>query len=271
MYSIGEFSKASGLSVKTLRFYHEKGLLLPAAIDPSSGYRYYDQHSLERAQVIVALRELEFPLDTITELLAECSDDADALMHLEQHKYAMEEKLQHYHGLVEKIGHIVQHEQHTRELAKMNQHAYEIVERNIEPQLVAGIRMTGKYSDCGAGFKKLGRKVGRYISDKPLCLYFDSEYRDDDANFEPCFPLRKQVDIEGVDVHTLPAARCLTLLHRGSYEALRTSYGRILAYVGQQGYKIELPTREVYIKGPGMIFRGNPKKYLTEIQIPIQS
>ena len=35
------------------------------------------------------------------------------------------------------------------------------------------------------------------------------------------------------------------------------------------GYDTRLPTREVYIKGPGMIFKGNPKKYLTEIQIPI--
>jgi effector-binding domain-containing protein len=41
--------------------------------------------------------------------------------------------------------------------------------------------------------------------------------------------------------------------------------------VKERGYEVTLPTREVYLKGPGMIFRGNPKKYLTEIQLPIKN
>lgn len=49
----------------------------------------------------------------------------------------------------------------------------------------------------------------------------------------------------------------------------RLSYEKILSYVNQHGYAAQMPTREVYIKGPGMIFRGNPKKYLTEIQMLI--
>jgi DNA-binding transcriptional MerR regulator len=39
---IGEFSLVTSVSIKALRLYHEKGLLIPAEIDPSSGYRYYD-------------------------------------------------------------------------------------------------------------------------------------------------------------------------------------------------------------------------------------
>ena len=42
---IGEFSKLSGLTVKTLRFYHEEGLLVPAFVDPDTGYRYYDEQA----------------------------------------------------------------------------------------------------------------------------------------------------------------------------------------------------------------------------------
>ena len=48
------------------------------------------------------------------------------------------------------------------------------------------------------------------------------------------------------------------------------SYAKILAYAKQKGYAIATPTREVYIKGPGMIFKGNPKNYLTEIQMLIE-
>jgi hypothetical protein len=44
---------------------------------------------------------------------------------------------------------------------------------------------------------------------------------------------------------------------------------KILQYVSENKYQVSLPTREVYLKGPGMIFRGNPKNYLTEIQMLI--
>ncbi len=47
------------------------------------------------------------------------------------------------------------------------------------------------------------------------------------------------------------------------------SYAKIIEYIQGRNYEILLPVREVYIKGPGMIFRGNPKKYLTEIQVLI--
>jgi effector-binding domain-containing protein len=48
-------------------------------------------------------------------------------------------------------------------------------------------------------------------------------------------------------------------------------YAKILSEAGRRDLKISLPTREMYLKGPGMIFKGNPKNYLTEIQLPIAS
>ena len=65
----------------------------------------------------------------------------------------------------------------------------------------------------------------------------------------------------------LPGGSSVTLIHKGPYNEISRSYEKILAYVQEQGYEYQIPTREVYIKGPGMIFKGNPKKYLTEIQI----
>lgn len=117
----------------------------------------------------------------------------------------------------------------------------------------------------------MGKAFGRYISGKPLCLCYDSEYRDGDAEFEPCFPVRKEVVVDGISVRTLPGVRCLTLVHRGAYDQLGRSYAKILKAVHERELKISLPTREVYIKGPGIIFKGNPKNYLTEIQLPVGS
>jgi effector-binding domain-containing protein len=102
-------------------------------------------------------------------------------------------------------------------------------------------------------------------------LYYDSEYREEDANFEPCFPIRKAVEAEGISVRELPGCQCLSLVHQGRYDQLGRSYAKILKHADEQKTKISLPTREVYVKGPGIIFKGNPKNYLTEILLPIQS
>ena len=67
---IGRFSKATRLSVKALRHYDELGLLRPAFVDPSSGYRYYRPAQANQAEAIRILRSLEMPLEEIAELLA---------------------------------------------------------------------------------------------------------------------------------------------------------------------------------------------------------
>ena len=60
---IGDFSRATHLSAKTLRHYHEAGLLEPARIDPSSGYRHYRPDQIATAQIIRRLRDLEMPVE----------------------------------------------------------------------------------------------------------------------------------------------------------------------------------------------------------------
>ena len=269
MFSIGEFSKITGLPVKTLRFYHEKGLLAPAAIDPASGYRLYDDRNIEQAHIIIALRSLEFPLDEIAEILAACSEDEDLLVYLDRQKELLTERIKRLGGAVEQLNRLIRQERESREDQTMSANSTEIEERELQSMLVAGIRMEGRYNECGKGFAMLGRRLGRNIAGRPFCLYYDGEYRDEQAHFEPCMPIRRQVRVDGVHVRRLPGGRCVSLVHRGPYEALGRSYARMLRYAKERGYQVTLPTREVYLKGPGMIFRGNPKKYLTEIQLPV--
>jgi len=268
MFSIGEFSKISGLPVKTLRFYHEKGLLVPAAVDPGSGYRYYDDTNAEKARVIVALRDLGFSLEDIGEMLTSYEDDADIVEFLRRRKAAITGQLRQGRKTLAKLDAIIHSETAARAAAR--QSPREVEEKDIESLLVAGVRMQGNYSDCGQGFATLGRRVGRHICGKPLCLYYDAEYREDDADLETCYPVRRQVEIDGVRVRQLPAGRFVCLLHAGPYQQLGRTYGRVLRHAKQRGYELALPSREVYLKGPGMIFRGNPNKYLTEIQLQIQ-
>jgi len=270
MFSIGEFSIMSGIPVRTLRFYHEVGLLVPAAVDPQSNYRSYDERNLELAKVIVALRGMEFGLEEIREIVNECGDDSHLLAQLEQQKKSLTDKLRHYRKVVDTIDELIDKEKRLRAEENVLTQASSIEERRVEPILVAAIRMQGCYGDCGKGFAKLGRLLGRNIAGKPLCLFYDGEYREGDANFDTCFPIRKPVQADGVSVRELPAIRCLSYLHRGPYTELRNTYVRLMKHVHEHGYTVYLPTREVYLKGPGMIFFGNPKKFVTEIQLPIE-
>ena len=145
-----------------------------------------------------------------------------------------------------------------------------IEEKQLEPFVVAGIRIRGKYSDCGPVFGKLGKLVGRHIRGKGMNLYHDETYQEEDADFEPCFPISGMMEVEGVHVQELPACRCLSLLHHGPYDSLHESYALLFSYAQDKGLKVIRPTREIYIKGPGMFLKGNPKKYVTEIQLPVE-
>jgi DNA-binding transcriptional MerR regulator len=68
--TIGDFSRATHLSVKTLRHYHQVGLLEPDEVDPSNGYRYYSGEQIPAAQVIRRLRNLQMPVAEVKSVLA---------------------------------------------------------------------------------------------------------------------------------------------------------------------------------------------------------
>ena len=67
---INEFAKLTGVSVRTLHYYDEIGLLKPAFADVQNGYRFYDEKSISRMQEILFYRELDFPLKAISEILS---------------------------------------------------------------------------------------------------------------------------------------------------------------------------------------------------------
>ena len=67
---IREFAEFTGVSVRTLHYYDEIGLLKPACVDARTGYRCYDEGSLLRMQEILFYRELDFPLKSIAEILS---------------------------------------------------------------------------------------------------------------------------------------------------------------------------------------------------------
>ena len=267
MFTTGQFSKISGLSIKALRLYQDSGILIPGAVDRHNGYRHYDLKNVERARTIVLLRQMMFSLEEIKEILNKAGDDADTISLLENQRTHLESKIREMKHARQSIDKLISSEKAAKELASRN--VNQIEEKAVPGMQIAGIRMKGKYSDCNQAFGRLGRQIGRHVSGKPLNLFYDAEYNEEEADFESCFPVRGTKDIPGLGSRNLPSGNAVCFLHRGSYAQLGPSYAKVFSYVNEKGYTALIPSREVYLKGPGIIFAGNPQRYLTEIQVMV--
>jgi DNA-binding transcriptional MerR regulator len=86
------FSRASQLSIKALRAYHEGGILVPARVDPETGYRNYTVDQLADAAIITRLRALDLPLEKVREVLQARDPDLTRRI-LAEHHISMQERL----------------------------------------------------------------------------------------------------------------------------------------------------------------------------------
>jgi DNA-binding transcriptional MerR regulator len=269
MFSIGQFSRITGLTVKTIRLYHEKELLIPRWVDEASGYRYFDARNVEQARAISYLRELMFPLADIKVMLDRFSEDSDLLDFLEKHRETIRLKMEDLSNAALTLENIIQKEKEAKEMLERS--LFSVGEKEVEGVLVAGLRWRGRYSDAGKAFQQLGKLAGRHIRGKPMNLYYEHEYKEEDADIETCFPVSNLKQTSALIIHQLPQGRCVYLIHKGPYELLSRSYAKVMDHIQTKKYQTLLPIREIYLKGPGMIFRGNPKHYLTEIQIMVSN
>ena len=81
---IKEFAKLTGVSVRTLHYYDDIGLLKPAAVDEQNGYRFYDEACLARMQEVMFYRELDFPLKEIGAILSAPDYDKQAALYAQK-------------------------------------------------------------------------------------------------------------------------------------------------------------------------------------------
>jgi DNA-binding transcriptional MerR regulator len=90
LLSIGRFSFRTGLSITALRHYDEIGLLPPASVDPSTGYRRYQPEQIRAARLICGMRTIDLPIDEVREVIE--ADDATIQLVLEKHRARLLER-----------------------------------------------------------------------------------------------------------------------------------------------------------------------------------
>lgn len=265
MYKISDFSRITSLSVKALRYYDEEHILTPSRRDEDTGYRYYSDEDFRKAQLIALLRSLEFTISEIKDVLASCADPSDLPCYLEEKKKMIEGRIRKEKELIKKLNLYIK--PNDREEISMN---YQIEKKEIAPVTVASIRYKGKYSDVGKYIGTLYKAVKGDAAGAPIQLYHDEEYMEDGADLELCIPTKKMISHPEVAGKKLPAVRAICTTHVGGYNKLHLAYKALVDYANEHKLNCLTPSREIYVKGPGMIFKGNEDSYVTEIIIPYE-
>jgi DNA-binding transcriptional MerR regulator len=266
MFSIGEFSMITRFTVKTLRYYHDEGLLEPDYVDVESGYRYYRESSVDKAKVIGLLRSLEFSINDIREIIVNYSEDHEVIDFLESQQDKIKSKIRKYKEIDSSIDEMINTIRFNN--MKINE-KYNVEEKILDDIIFAGHRFKGRYNEVSKAFKLISRAGARYITGKPMSMYYDHGYMENGADIEAGYPVSKTIKGEGIDCRIMKGGKAVTLVHRGSYDDLGNSYEKIFRHINEHKLNV-ISVREVYLKGPGVIFRGNPEKYLTDIQVLIQ-
>lgn len=264
MYQIGEFSRMTKLTVKTLRYYDEAGILCPSCREKENGYRLYGDTDYKKAKLILLLRGFDFSIGEIRDVLEHYEERDDLRYYLAEKKAQMEKRIRGYRNLMRQMNAYLSSPEQEE-----NTMSYKIEVRTIEPVLIASIRFRGKYEDTGKYFGKLFGAVKNKAAGAPFNLYYDGEYRETDADIEVCVPVKEPVSGSGVETRRLPAVKAIVTTHVGPYEKLGEAYKALTDYAAEQHLKLKTPSRETYLKGPSILFKGNPNKYETEIAVEI--
>jgi DNA-binding transcriptional MerR regulator/predicted transcriptional regulator YdeE len=276
MIKIGEFSKLAQLSVPTLRYYDQVGLLKPVEVDNLTGYRYYSVSQLSRLHRILALRGLGFSLEQIAVALDEGLTPGEMrgmlrLRHAQISQQLAEVKSQLLE--VEVRLQQIEREEHIS--------AYDIILKQVEPLLVASVRsILPDHSAVGSLFGEVYQGIGANISralypnpeqgGQSLVLWYDTEFKDRDVDGAAAFMLRCEIPETGrMKVHELPATLMAATIHHGAYEMIGDAHQAVLTWIEANDYRIAGADREINLFHTPPFRRDNPT-YVTEIQYPVE-
>lgn len=140
----------------------------------------------------------------------------------------------------------------------------------IDEILVASIHFRGQYTELDKYVPQLYKAVKNNKNGYHFNCYFDEECVES-ADIELCVPIKKEIDNKAIRCKILPQVKALRTTHYGSYETLYLAYQAMFEYVNTHHIETFTPSREIYIKGPGTIFKGNPDNYVTEILLPLET
>ena len=265
---IGPFSRASSLSIKALRAYHEQGLLVPAEIDRATGYRVYAASQLLDAAVLRRLRELDVPLRRIREVL-DARDPAVTERVLTEHAELMRRRLDDTVRIIGELQRGVDSpERHTPVHVREEPARHALM---VDGHRVEGDGFAGFLAEAHATLATVAERVGAEVTDVPGLLYpqqFDDEEGGEDmvAFLAVATPVVVPADV-GARLGEVPAARVAVATHAGGYDDVGETYRHLGRWVAEHAEPRPIDVRERYLVGAAS---GEPEDgWLTEIHWPV--
>jgi DNA-binding transcriptional MerR regulator/effector-binding domain-containing protein len=280
MFKIGDFSRLTGVSIKTLHHYDSIGLFRPARVDPFTGYRFYIFDQLPRLNRILALRALGFSLEQIGRILGE--GDAIGISADELRGMLTLRRAQLQQQVDRGLESLTQVEIRLKQIEQEGKMAeVEVLTKEVQSLSLVGARETVPdpslmRARCialneqawgaiqAAKLTTDGVSFALYYSSDQAGIDVEMAYRVDGAptNTTPQPP---------ATIHTLPATTVVYGIYRGSYDdfgAVGRVHGAIAGWIEANGYKVNGPCREFYLRPP----MDRPDRTgVMEIQYPVES
>ena len=259
--SIGEFATLTHLSVRTLRRYHEAGLLVPASVDPFTGYRYYEADQIPTAQVIHQLRRLDVPLAEVESILA-TDDPQQRAEVIAGHLRRLEAELNRTQAAVVSL----------RRLLRPDPADVHVELRSVPARTVVAItdhvRVGDSLSWYDSAMAELDAAYPHADRTGPPGGHYANELFADGAGVMTVFrPVRAPRASGRIEVIELPSADLAVAVHSGPHDDLDVTYGRLGTWVVTHALAVDGPIHEIYQAGPRDT--EDPTRWRTEIGWPV--
>ncbi|WP_211255727.1 MerR family transcriptional regulator [Actinocatenispora sera] len=245
--SIGDFSRATHLTIKMLRHYHQLGLLVPAEVDRRTGYRRYAADQLPSAQVIARFRELGMPLDQIGRLLA-TADPRDRNERITAHLRQVEDELERTRHTVAGLRSM---------LAGPTDQTGNVRLRRIPAVRAAAITEVVNAGDAVAWLQGAVGELTAILAAQRVSptgpaggIYADevfTRHRGRATIFVPCAAGIQPIG--RVTAHLVPPAEVAVMTHCGPPTEVAGTYAALAGYVARHAVPVAGPIREYYLVG----------------------
>ena len=242
--TIGDFSRITHLSVRTLRRYHEAGLLEPDEVDPHTGYRYYSTAQVPTAQIIRRFRELDMPVQEVGRVLA--TPDADTRSALiTTHLQRLEDQLARTASAVTSL----------RRLLAPGGASVEVELRTQPAVTAAAVGATVDHDEVIEWYAGAMAEIDLALRDTapagPRGGLFDNALFTDDRGEAVVFvPVERPPTSGRVRPFVVPAAELAVTVHRGPHDDIDVTYGALGTHVSTHALAVAGPVRETYLVGP---------------------
>jgi len=244
--TIGAFSRITHLSVKTLRRYHDWGLLEPAAVDPDSGYRLYSPAQVPAAQAIRRFRDLEMPIEQVKAVLA-ADDPALRNELIGAHLRRMEDQLARTRQAVASLRALVEG---NRPLAAIEHVTLPALDAIAITENVTRDRVYGWWLDAFSELHTILDRAGRTAAAPPGGVYAQELFETDLGECTVYLPLAAPVASLGrARAHRLPERSLAVAVHEGPHADADLVYAALGTHVAERGIDAGGPVYERYLAG----------------------